>query len=103
MSETQIRRIPFAKIVLVLAITLGVSLGLCGLTFAFWSRAGSGARILIGLGMVELVAMALSAAGLVLTGVVWVTVAVVGSFQEKVSQPQKLFDEGDDTKLDKKE
>ena len=47
--------------------------------------------------------MVLSAAGLILTAIVWVTLAAVGSFGEKVSQPQKLFDDGDDTKLDKRE
>jgi hypothetical protein len=32
---------------------------------------------------------------------VWVVAAIVGSFGEKVSQPQKLFEEENDTKLDK--
>jgi hypothetical protein len=98
-----LHRIPFAKIFTVLATTFAVALGLCGLTYLGSSSAGSGAGLLIGLGMLELVAIALSAVGLILTTVLWVTLALVGSFQEKVSQPQKLFDTENDTKLDRKE
>ena len=61
------------------------------------------AALLMGLGFLELAAMILSAAGLVVTAIVWVVVAIVGSFGEKVSQPQKVFEDSDDTKLDKKE
>jgi membrane protein implicated in regulation of membrane protease activity len=100
MRERLIDRIPFAKIVIGLAIVLIVSLGLCGLTFVLSSGVGSN---FASLGIIELVAMALSAAGLILTVVVWATLAAVRSFRDKVSQPQKLFEEGDDTKLDKKE
>lgn len=103
MSEPLLDRIPFAKIVTVLAIVFGVSLGLCGVTFLVSSGGSSGAGFLIGLGVVELAAMGLSAAGLILTIVVWVTLAAVRSFGGKVSQPQKLFDAEDDTKFDKKE
>jgi hypothetical protein len=44
-----------------------------------------------------------SLAGLVLTCLTWAILAIVESFGEKVSQPQKLFDEEDDTKLDKQD
>ncbi|MGA2048891.1 MAG: hypothetical protein ABSG96_14430 [Terracidiphilus sp.] len=100
MSERLVDRIPFAKIVAVLAITFGVSLGLCGLTFVLSSSAGSSGGIM-GLGILELIAMALSAAGLVVTLIVWVLLAAVGSFGQKVSTPQKLFDDKDETKHDK--
>jgi hypothetical protein len=100
MRERLVDRIPFAKIVVGLAIIFFVSLGLCGLTFALSSAGNNG---LVNLGIIELVAMALSAAALVLTAIVWVILIVVGSFGGKVSQPQKLFDDEDDTKLDKKE
>jgi hypothetical protein len=100
MRDRLIDRIPFAKILIGLAIVFIVSLGLCGITFIF---SGSGSGAFASLGILELGAMALSAAGLILTTIVWVTLAAVGSFGEKVSQPQKLFEEGDDTKLDKRE
>jgi ABC-type dipeptide/oligopeptide/nickel transport system permease component len=102
MSKPLIDRIPFTRIVTVLAIVFGVSLGLCGLTLVV-SNGADGAGFLMGLGMLELIAMALSALGLLLTLVAWVTLAVIGSFQAKVSQPQKLFDKEDDTNLDDRE
>jgi hypothetical protein len=100
MRKRLIDRIPFAKIVIGLVIAFFVSLGLCGLTLVLSSGAYNGFATF---GIVELVAMALSAACLILTLIVWVTLAAVGSFGEKVSQPQRLFEEGDDTKLDKRE
>jgi hypothetical protein len=96
MSKPLVDRIPFARIVTVLAIVFGVSLGLCGMTWIISSGNGSGVGLLIGLGMLELVAMALSAAGLVLTLVVWVILAAIGSFGKNASQPQKLFGEEDE-------
>jgi membrane protein implicated in regulation of membrane protease activity len=101
MSERLVDRIPFAKIVTVLAIVFGISLGLCGVTFIFSSGGGSGSGFFIGLGMLELVALGVSMAGLLLTLLVFVTLSIFGGFSEKVSQPQKLVDEGDDTKTDK--
>jgi hypothetical protein len=100
MSERLVDRVPFAKIVIGLAVVFFVSLGLCGITFVLSSGGHYG---LASLAILELLAMALSAAGLLLTVIVWVTLIAVGSFGEKVSQPQKLFDDEDDTKLDKKE
>ncbi len=101
MRERLVDRIPFAKIVIGLAVVFFVSLGLCGLTFAFVSRGGSGA--FANLGIAELLGMVLSAAALILTVFVWVILIAVGSFGDKVSQPQKLFEDADDTKHDKKE
>jgi hypothetical protein len=105
MSERLVDRIPFAKIVTVLAIVFGISLGLCGITFVF-SMGGGGGRgggFFVGLGILELVALGVSVAGLLLTLMVFVTLSVFGSFSGKVSQPQKLFDERDDTKADRNE
>jgi hypothetical protein len=101
MSERLVDRIPFVKIITVLAIVFGISLGLCGVTFLSSGRGSGG--FLIGFGMLELAAIVLSAAGLALTLVAFVTLSIFGGFSEKVSQPQKLFDERDDTKFDKNE
>ena len=101
MNERLIDRIPFAKIVAILAIVLGVSLGLCGVTAFLAFNTRSGGDFLLGFGYLELAAIVLSAVGLALTLVVFVTLWVFGGFSEKVSQPQKLFGEEDDTKIDK--
>ena len=103
MSERLIDRIPFAKIITVLAIVFGISLGLCGVTAVLSSGGNIGGSFLNGLGILVAAGILLSLAGLVLTCAVWVTLSVFGSFSEKVSQPQKLFDEEDDTKIDKNE
>jgi membrane protein implicated in regulation of membrane protease activity len=101
MSERLVDRIPFAKIVTVLAIVLGISLGLCGVTFLLSSGRGGGSGFFVGLGILELVVIALSVVGLALTLLAIVTLSIFGGVSEKVSQPQKLFDEGDDTKTNK--
>jgi hypothetical protein len=101
MRKRLVDRIPFAKIVLVLAVALILSIGSCGLSIFLTSaplRAVGGQ-----LGLIGLVGFLGSLAGLVLTCLTWAILAIVGSFGEKVSQPQKLFDEEDDTKLDKRE
>ncbi|MFY9852610.1 MAG: hypothetical protein WAK26_01880 [Terracidiphilus sp.] len=104
MSERLIDRIPFAKIITVLAIVFGISLGLCGVTFVL-SMSGDrgGGGIFVGLGILELIAIVLSASLLALTLVALVTLAIIGSFSGEVSQPVKLFSEEDDTKIDKNE
>jgi membrane protein implicated in regulation of membrane protease activity len=104
MSKRLVDRIPFAKIITVLAIVFGISLGLCGVTFVLSMGGGrSGGGFFVGLGILELVALGVSMAGLLLTLLVFVTLSIFGGFSEKVSQPQKLFDQEDDTKIDKNE
>jgi hypothetical protein len=103
MSERLIDRIPFAKIVTVLAVVIGVSLGLCGLTFVLSLGGGRAGGFLMGFGILELAAIVLSVAALILTLVVLVTLLIFGSFSAKASQPQRLFEERDDTKIDKHE
>ena len=103
LDERLVDRIPFAKIITVLAIVFGISLGLCGVTFVLSSGGGSGSGFLIGLGILELVALGVSLAGLLLTLLVLVTLSIFGSFSEKVSQPKIVPEEHDDTSIDKNE
>jgi membrane protein implicated in regulation of membrane protease activity len=103
MSERLVDRIPFAKIVTVLAIVFGISLGLCGITFVLSMGGGRSGGFLMGFGILELVVLGVSLAGLLLTLLVFVTLSIFGSFSGKVSQPQKLLDERDDTKTDRNE
>ena len=103
MNERLVDRIPFAKIITVLAIVFGISLGLCGVTFVLALSGGGKANLLAGFGILELIAIGVSLTGLLLTLLVFVTLSIFGSFSGKVSQPQKLFDEENDTKIDKNE
>jgi len=103
MSERLVDRIPFAKIVTVLATVIGISLGLCGATFFLSRGAGSGSGVFIGLGIMELVAIGVSIAGLLLTLLVFVTLSILGAFSKEVSQSRIFSEPGDDTKIDKNE
>jgi hypothetical protein len=77
MSEPLVDRIPFAKIITVLAIIFGVSLGLCGMTAFISSREGASGNYFVVFGIIELIAMAGSAAGLILTTIVWVVLSMI--------------------------
>ena len=96
MSERLIDRIPFAKIVTVLAIVIAISLGLCGVTFFISSGGGRGGGFLIGFGMLELAANVLSAVGVVATIVVWIALSVFDNCNHKESEPLRLFDDKKD-------
>lgn len=92
--------INFPKTITILAAIFGVSLGLCGLT---WFLSTTGTRFnsiggaLFGLGMIELVAILVSAVGLVIMTILWVISAAVGD-RGKSTDPQKLFDDNDEQK-----
>jgi len=105
MSKTFIQRIPFAKILIVLTVVVLLSVGLCGVDAVLYMK-GTKVSPAIQLARraidVELVCGVLSAVGIVVTAAVWIVAAVMGSFGEKVSQPQNPADRGDDTKLDKR-
>lgn len=102
MFERLADRIPFKKIVTVLAIIFGISLGLCGITFLV-SSGGGGGGLKVGLGTLELVALGVSLAGLVLTLLVFVTLSIFGHFGEKVSQSEIFPKDENDTKPNKNE
>ncbi|MDR3752642.1 MAG: hypothetical protein P4K93_03390 [Terracidiphilus sp.] len=98
MSKRLIDRIPFKKIVVVLAIALGVSLGLCGITSIVPSGRSSDFSAILGL-----IAFGVSIAGLMLTFAVYVTLSIFGGSGEEVSQSVVPREEPDDTKSDKHE
>jgi hypothetical protein len=105
-SKSFVERIPFAKILIGLVLVFLVSLGLCGVSFVLTlqstnGHSGNGNSLSHAIGY-ELVVMVLSAAGILVTCIVWIVAVVVGNSREKVSQSQKLFDEADDTKTDNK-
>lgn len=101
MSKPLVDRIPFAKIVTVLAIGFGVALGLCGLTGALSTMARGNVGFLGPLVIIELGAMLLCAVGLVLTVVVWVVAAIIDKSTHKGSDPRRLFDDDSDSRNEK--
>ena len=106
LSEPTVHRISFAKVAVALAVLFLIGVGLCGLDIFLASKGIGKSTQEFGVGPldgVSVVVMALSALGLVITVILWIIAAVVGSFGKKVLQPQKLFDDADDTKLDKKD
>lgn len=90
--------INFPKTIAILASVFGIALGLCGLTWmASTASSGGPAQFLIGLGIVELIAMAVSAMGLVVMLILWILSSLLGGFGSG-NDPQKLFDGSDDEK-----
>jgi hypothetical protein len=99
MRDRPVDRIPFAKIVIVLAIAFGIGLGLCGVDAAFLEKFRSpgeefGPNTIVG--GIGAIALVLSALGLVLTCVVWAVVGVVSAFRDRNSETQRLFEDQDD-------
>jgi hypothetical protein len=102
MSEEQRSGFPFARIVVILACTFGVGLGLCGLNGVL---SASGAAMgdsnsvmgpLMGVvAVVSLLAMVLSGLGLILTVIAWVVSEAFGLGWGR-SDPQTLFGKKDD-------
>jgi len=98
MSKSLMGRIPYAKIVIVLAVAFAIALGLCGVTFVLALGRGGGSFSSSFLNMavpVELTVMVLSGVGLVVTVIAWVVVAAFGLGREQ-DDPQRQFDNKDD-------
>jgi hypothetical protein len=75
------KRFPFAKIVVVMAACFLVGMGLCGLDYVLGAHGyGKGGEFSVGpLDGVSLLVMILSAAGLVLSLIVWGFAAIIRS------------------------
>ncbi|SRR5258708_35985422 len=89
-----LEHINFPKIVTVLAVTFALALGACGLTVLASSHGGG--EYAMSLAMLELAVMILSAAGLIVTVVVWVVASAFGNLGYKGSEPQRLFEKEKD-------
>ena len=92
----------FPKTLLMLVVTLLVSTGLCGLQWMFAmgpSGGGTLGPLLIPLGVLELVVMLCSAAGIAVLSILWCARALFGVKPPK-DRVQKLFDNADETKRD---
>lgn len=108
MNKPLVDRIPFAKILIVLVIVFGVSLGLCGVSAALGIAGSTGsshmrnasAQILGFSLVIELVAMVLSSVGVVVTGIAWVILSIAGKSSRGSAEPQPLFNENDNKRED---
>lgn len=94
-----LEHIDFPKVVTILAVVFGISLGACGVTALAGSQ-GRGEYILP-LGMVELAVIALSAVALFIAVVIWIVVEAIGDRSAGVPGTIRLFDESDEDKLDR--
>jgi hypothetical protein len=87
MSQPLVDRIPFARILIGLAIVFAISLGLCGLTaraVLHGRTAPSGLDLFLEKTAVyDLLGMLLSAAGVLITCVVWIVMSVVSRARNK--------------------
>lgn len=102
MQQPLVDRIPFAKIVIGLVLVMLLSLGLCGLTLVISSSASPQINKMVDLlGPVVAVGLLGSLAGLLVTCVAWGILAAVAGTASKVSQPEKLSTNQNDTNLDK--
>jgi hypothetical protein len=91
-----LENVNFPKLVTVLSVTFGVALGACGLTFvASNTRAGN---FFVPLGIIEIAVMAISAAGLVVTVIVWIVAAAIGGGPGGGSGTIRLLDDDEKNK-----
>jgi hypothetical protein len=106
-QQPLVKRIPFARILIGLALFFLLSLGLCGVTLVVATNGGSSNsqmnQIIAPMGMVVLVGMLGSIAALVLTCIVWAVMSIAAGTAKEVSQPKEIYDKTDDTKQDKRE
>jgi hypothetical protein len=89
----------FAKLVTMLAIALGIGLGLCGLDFLLAAHGIGKSTQEFGVGPIDglsLIVMVLSALGLMITLVVWVLAVIFDLGPGRGgNEPQRLFDRKD--------
>jgi hypothetical protein len=91
----------FPKTILILVVLFLVASGLCGVQWIFGmsSFGGNLGPIIIPLGVVELIAMLLSAGGIVVVSILWIGSAIYARFSERPKNTvQTLFTREDEAK-----
>jgi hypothetical protein len=89
----------YPRTLVVLAAVLLVASGLCGVQWHFSMGSQQGSAILIPLGVLELIAMLLSVAGIVIVLVLWAASALYARFAKPPKDNvQRLFDSPNKTK-----
>lgn len=84
----------FPKIIAILGIIFGISLGLCGVTAVFAGRGGGEAAAGL-VGVISLAGMLLSLAGLILVLPIWAIVAAVSRSHDASEETQPTVDSSD--------
>ncbi len=103
MNKPLVDRIPFGKIVTVLAACFGVGLGLCGVNFFISSHSigesgrAFGVRALFAFSSLLVL---LSFLGLTIVLLVWAVLAIAGNLKQSENESQGLFEKSDETKRD---
>ncbi|MGA2048890.1 MAG: hypothetical protein ABSG96_14425 [Terracidiphilus sp.] len=103
MSDPTVKRFPFAKIVIVMAVSFLVGVGLCGLDIALGAH-GYGKTGEFSAGPIDglsLIVMILSAAGLVLSLIVWLLAVIVRSAGSGAQENSPLKRPGDQDKSER--
>ena len=77
MKKRLIERIPFARIVIILACIFCLSLGLCGVTWILARNTGDSDQGTLALGFLEIAGILLSAVGLVIVLLFWAVLALL--------------------------
>lgn len=99
MTETNPKRFPFAKAVIVMAVCFLVGLGLCGLDYVLGAHGYGQPHEEFSVGPLDgisLVVMALSFAGLVLSLIVWAVAAVVTGIGSGINDDRPIKPLSDD-------
>ncbi len=100
MSRPLSDRIPFAKFVVIFAVSFGIGLGLCGMGFFLTAHGVGRGDEEFGIGpisLVSLVILIVSLVGLVVSLLGW---AVVGIFVRRDNEIQTLFENSAEEKRD---
>lgn len=106
MPKSLVDRIPFVKIITILAVSFSIGLGLCGLTYAL-NTAGIGKYNKSFypdlLGLFSLVVMVVSFLGLAISSIAYLLLAALGSLGiiRRGGEPQRLFDNPEETQHDR--
>ncbi len=104
MSKPLVDRIPFAKIVTVLAIVFGVAIGMCGLNLLIAVPLGhvpqSASAVIVALMFIEAGGMLLSALGLFAVGALWLILKIAAGLSPADSGPHDASSPGDEDSHD---
>jgi len=107
-SKLAVKRFPFAKIVIVMAVVFLIGLGLCGLDMALGAYgigSKTGEEFYVGpLDGISMIVMGLSLLGLAVSLLLWALSAIIWGIASsgKDKETQKLFDEDDKPNRDGK-
>jgi hypothetical protein len=93
----------FAKAFVILVAVFIIASGMCGLQWVIVAHSQGDGTFLIGLGVIELAAMALSAIGIVAVLLLWIASAIYKRIASpEADDPKSLFESPDDSNHNEK-